>query len=406
VTFEKARIGDMTKSLFHAGTRYLGTALITLLAVSCARIHRNPVPVHLINQAQVAGIPNARTLIDPSNLSWQELSNSLADAAVQLSKAERPPVLLAISGGGEKGAFAVGVLCGWTEAGNRPQFDVVTGISTGALIAPLAFLGFEYDSELKEAYTSIDDSDVFKKRKVFGILRRDAAASSKPLADLIRRHFDPIKMERVAREHRKGRRLFIGTSHLDADQLVVWDMGAIACSEHPHAYDLFCNILLASASIPVALPPVYIEVEAEGKSYDEMHVDGGVTTQVFGALVLSQLSRLSGQDGGQIFLIRNASLIPAIDLIKPRLTAIAGRSITILLKTQGLGDLYRTFTIAHTTNLEFNLASIPEEFDAQKETKQTFDPFYMKALFEKGYNLARHGYPWGKVPPGFLGLDQ
>jgi len=122
-----AKCISTTRSLVHAGTRYLGAALIALLAVSCARIHRNPVPVHLINQAQVAGIPNARTRIDPSNLSWQELSDSLADAAVQLSKAERPPVLLAISGGGDKGAFAVGVLCGWIEAGNRPQFETFGG---------------------------------------------------------------------------------------------------------------------------------------------------------------------------------------------------------------------------------------------------------------------------------------
>ena len=164
---------------------------------------------------------------------------------------------------------------------------------------------------MKESYTTITDKDVFKTRGIFGILHyRDALTSSEPLEKLIEKQIDQAMIDKIAAEHRKGRRLYVGTSNLDAQGMMVWDMGGIAASGHPSARKLFCRVLLASASIPVAFPPVYFDVEAAGKRYDEMHADGGVMAQVFGTALLARLTEHSGQHQGRLFLVRNAQLTP------------------------------------------------------------------------------------------------
>ena len=288
---------------------------------------------------------------------------------------------------------------GWTAAGDRPQFDIVTGISTGALIGPYAFLGAAYDAELKQNYTTISDRDIFKKHGLWGILQaRDAVTSSAPLAELIAKQIDQTRLEAIAAEHRKGRRFYVGTSNLDAARGVVWDMGAIAASGRPDALELFRKVLLASASIPVAFPPVYFDVEAGGKRFDEMHADGGVMTQVFGAMFLTRLKDITGARQGQLYLIRNAQLRPQWQAVKPKLAAIAGRTVSTLIVTQGFGDLFRAYLAAQAGNLDFNLAAIPEDFDVPREGE--FDPAFMQALFDRGYKQASGGFPWGKIPPG------
>ena len=187
---------------------------------------------------------------------------------------------LALSGGGDEGAFGAGVLCGWTAHGDRPQFKLVTGISTGALIAPFAFLGSSYDDTLRYLYTGITSKDIFRMKSLLTVLWRDAIADTKPLAKKLDQYVDEAMLAAVAAEHKKGRRLIIGTTQLDAQRLVLWNMGAIASSGDPEAIKLFRKILLTSASIPGAFPPQYIRVEAGGKRYEEMHVDGGTTAEV------------------------------------------------------------------------------------------------------------------------------
>jgi hypothetical protein len=312
---------------------------------------------------------------------------------------DRPLTLLALSGGGADGAFGAGLLRGWSEAGDRPEFDIVTGISTGALVGLYAFLGPAYDAELERSFTTISDADIYEKRGVFGLLKhRDALASSAPLAKLLDRQISPAILEAIAAEHRKGRRFYVGTTDLDAECVVVWDMGAIATSGQPGARQLFCQVLLASAAIPVAFPPVYFNVEAGGKKFDEMHADGGVMTQVFGPVFLRRLMVLSGRKEGRFFLIRNAQLLPQCQAVQPRLAGIAARSVNSMIKAQGFGDLFRTYAAAQAGNLDFNLASITSSPEAARTSQ--FDPAFMRELFDTARKQARAGYPWVKVPPG------
>jgi hypothetical protein len=379
-------------------------AALLVLVAGCASVSRHPVPEKLVSQAEVPGLPGVRTLAGTSGISVEWVDRSLGNAVARASSHSQPLTMLAISGGGPHGAYGAGVLCGWTRAGNRPEFDIITGISTGSLIGPYAFLGPAYDAKLKQAYTTITDKDIFKKRGFFKILfGADSVASSAPLAKMIAQQIDPAMLEAIAAEHRKGRRFYVGTSDLDAQSLMVWDMGAIAASGRPDAQKLFCEVLLASASIPVAFPPVLFQVEADGKSYDEMHADGGVMTQVFGALFLDRLRNLAGGREGRFYLIRNERIAADWEAIKPSLIPIASRTVATMIKTQGFGDIYRNYFVIRAGQMDFNLASIPESFEHEK--KGEFDPAFMQALFELGYDQARNGSAWVKVPPGYGALD-
>jgi predicted acylesterase/phospholipase RssA len=152
--------------------------------------------------------------------------------------------------------------------------------NTGSLIAPFAFLGPEYDTRLKEVYTTISTKNIFVVRSLLKMLRSDSIADTWPLAELAANSMDDDMLRAIAAEHQKGRRLFVGTTNLDAQRLVIWDMGAIATIGTPEAFNLFRRLLLASAAIPVMFPPVYLDVEAGGDKYDELHVDGSAVAEV------------------------------------------------------------------------------------------------------------------------------
>jgi Patatin-like phospholipase len=314
--------------------------------------------------------------------------------------------LLALSGGGDNGAFGAGVLCGWTQHGDRPRFKLVTGISTGALIAPFALLGSDYDDNLK-AYTMVTQAEIFRRQSLLNALWRESLADTRPLAKLIAKYIDEPILQAVAREHNKGRRLFIGTTQLDAQRLVIWNMGAIAASGHPDALKLFRQIILASASIPGFFPPQYLKVEAGGRKYEEMHVDGGTMAQVilyeaalkpFAEKENLMEIKLAGRPK-VLYIIRNGRIRPTWDKVRPRLVPIASRAIDTLIKVQGVGDLYRLKAFAHRDNMDFNLAAIPRDFPPAPG--DMFNQEYMNRLFELGFETARQGYPWKKYPPLF-----
>jgi len=314
-----------------------------------------------------------------------------------------PAHFLAVSGGGDNGAFGAGLLNGWTAAGSRPGFKLVTGVSTGALIAPFAFLGQKYDPVLKEIYTGISSKDVLAERNFLAAVLADAMADNAPLWGLIKKYVTEQLLQEIAAEYAKGRLLLVGTTNLDARQGVIWNMGKIAASGHPQALHLFRSILIASAALPGAFPPVFIDVEAKGQRYQEMHVDGGASAQVFVYPTTYQLAERAAAMGMQrerhLYVIRNARLDPDWAHVERRTMSIAGRAITSLIQTQGKGDVYRIFSVAQRDQLDFNLAYIPESFKV--EHKEEFDNFYMRQLFQLGYDLAKSGYDWGKVPPGF-----
>jgi predicted acylesterase/phospholipase RssA len=315
-----------------------------------------------------------------------------------------PPVaFLALSGGGDKGAFAAGLLNGWTASGTRPQFKLVTGISTGALIAPFAFLGPPYDAKLKAFYTSTSSKDILKARSLLVGLTGDAMADSEPLRRLLSKQVDRAFLDAVAAEYTKGRELWIATTNLDNLQRYIWNMTRIASSRDSAAQDLFVSLMLASAAIPGAFPPVLVDVEVDGRKYQEMHVDGGTMAQVFVYPIGLDFRALADEyHAGRertLYVVRNARLDPEWAQIERRTLSIAARAISSLIQTQGLGDLYRIYLAAERDGLDFNLAYIPASFKAPH--REQFDTEYMRALFNVGYELAVKGYPWEKTPPSY-----
>jgi predicted acylesterase/phospholipase RssA len=388
-------------------------ALALLMLHGCTTpMRQNAVPQELTRQATIPDMPTVRyripeevpAIIEAAKASFVREKAHLT----KLGERSLPPVaFLALSGGGDNGAFGAGLLNGWTAAGTRPEFKLVTGISTGALIAPFAFLGPAYDGVLKHVYTDVSKKDILKMRSVLAAITNDAIADSAPLGQILRQEVNATFLAAIAAEHAKGRLLLIGTTDLDARQPVIWNMGEIAASGHPKALELFQSIMIASASIPGVFPPVMVEVEADGRPYQEMHVDGGTVAQVFvypAGLNLRELARELGGAAGverqrSLYLIRNARLDPDWAEVDRLTYKIAGKAIASLLHSQGIGDLYRIYLIAQRDGVDYNLAYIPPTFKA--EHTEDFDTEYMRQLYALGYELAVKGYAWQKTPPGY-----
>ena len=279
---------------------------------------------------------------------------------------------------------------------------IVTGISTGALIAPFAFLGSDYDDELERLYTTLSTKDLLKKRSLLGGLLGDALADTQPLKDLLRNKVDDQMIAAIAKEYEKGRRLLIGTTNLDAKRPVIWNIGAIAAVGTEESAQLIRDVMLASASIPGIFPPVRITVRMGEQEYDELHVDGGVTSQVFlypAHLDMRDAVETVGVSGKTtVYVIRNSDLHPRWSAVKPKLGPVAATSISTLIRTQGIGDLYRIYLGAKRDGINYRLAFIPGDFDLEPE--EDFDPKYMRALCDLGYEAARDGYDWAPSPPG------
>ena len=382
------------------------SVLVPLLALVTACAHvpdRSPLPAEHLDKAGVLGIPRARMWGDappPWEHDW--FKRSKADLKERYSGIYgRPHTYLAISGGGENGAFAAGMLLGWTAAGDRPEFTTVTGISAGALVAPFAFLGPEYDEVLKHVSSELKADDVYKKRRLIRALRTDAMATTEPLQALIAKYVDEEVMEKIAAAHREGRSLNIGTANLDSMRPVIWRIGPIANSGHPGALALVRKILLASASVPAAFPPVLIPVEVDGTTYDELHVDGGAASQVFlypvGVDYEEVLAKLEVPGRPKVYVIRNSRLDPIHQQVRNKLFPIAERSLDSLVRTQGIGDLYRIYLQTCRDGLEFNLAYIPADFTQKSDGE--FDRAYMQALFDLAYERSKAGDDWEKMPP-------
>jgi predicted acylesterase/phospholipase RssA len=339
--------------------------------------------------ASVPGIPDARFFAD-----------SLAEFAKALPT--QPGPWLVLSTGGADGAFGAGLVTGLSAGGHRPDYAVVTGVSAGALMAPFMFAGPKYDAILQALYTQTSAADVFE---VGGT--GESFLDTWPLRDLIKKQITPDLLADIAAAYKSGRRLFVITTDLDAERSVVWNMGAIAVHATDHGKDdggaalnLFRSVLLASGSIPGAFPPVQIDVEGNGKKFSEMHVDGGVGGQFF----VAPAALMESNSGYKIpatalYVVVNSGLQPDFQLVERSTPAILAQSVGMAVKTDIRLMLDRAFVAAKNSGIGYNVASIPPNFSAP--SRGAFDPDYMKALFQAGFDLGKSGNAFASEPPPF-----
>jgi predicted acylesterase/phospholipase RssA len=405
----------------------LATLLLAVGGCATAPV-RHPLPPALADQAVVPGMP-------PDIRAWGDdprgpLRDWRAGSGEELAACcarvmGRPHHYLVISSGGDDGAFGAGLLTGWTAAGTRPEFDLVTGVSTGALIAPLAFLGPDYDDELREVYTQYSAEDMVDSLGVIKALSGDAAYDTAPLRRLIDHYVGDEEVARIAAEAAKGRRLLVATTNLDAARPVIWDLTKIAASGAPGARQLIVDVILASCSVPGLFRPVLLQVAAGGERYDELHVDGGVTSQLFigpnGFDWADVVARLDVPGKPQVYVIRNARLRPVREAarnnlertvaavghsgdgppewreVELKLTPILRRSLAAMAREPGIDEVYRRYVAAHGDALDFNFAHIPEDLDL--DPAEFIDLDYMRELFARGQAMAQAGYPWSRDAP-------
>ncbi len=399
----KFRVSLRNASRPPFGCRAFFHALVLSISVSaCTGIVRDPVDISDLNDPQPPGMGQVRYWGDepPENIdTLVEEIFAQRRASGLISNAN----VLVLSGGGENGAFSAGILNAWSQSGTRPEFVTVTGVSTGALAAPFAFLGSDYDNELRVVYGGLPPESLFDLRGVFGIFSNASAASSEPLAEIIDMVVDDKFLAEIAREHRKGRRLYVQSSSLDAQRPVIWDMGKIAASGSPDAQRLFRDALLASAAIPGVFPPVLLRVQTPNGAKDEMHVDGGVISQsaFLPAWQLKfQKYAPEGLRSTTIYSIRNGKVDPEPEILDPKLTTIAGRSLSSMIKSQGNADLIIGYDLAQRMGARFRVTWIGPDF-VTKPT-EPFDPKYMQSLYQYGYQKFQSGNLWESAPPELL----
>jgi hypothetical protein len=401
------RAGKCARGLRVFGSLFLSLIVVlglNLIVVGCASTDRlPPVPLSIASKVNI-DIPDARFYPDTdvermAALGVQAYKRALASHHGHLST----NYFLAISGGGDDGAFGAGLLAGWSARGDRPVFGLVTGVSTGALSAPFAFLGSEYDAKLKQVYTDTSAGDIFNKRSLLAAVANDAMTDTTPLRNMIAGFVDEAMIKRIAEEYGKGRLLLIMTTNLDQGRSVIWNIGAIAASGYPGARDLIIDVLRASAAIPGLFPPVMLDVSIDGKRYQEMHVDGGAVAQAFlypPSLNLKTNSARFGIERKRVaYIIRNGRLFRPEEDVKRQTLSIATQAISTMTATSGVNDTYRMYVTTKRDGVGFNLAYIDSDFTLPY--KGPFDQGYMRALFEYGYEKGKAGYHWHKTPPGY-----
>jgi Patatin-like phospholipase len=376
----------------------LGSAAL----VACGeRPQLPPIPAHLVDAAQVPGF----TAIRQWGEAYAPADGPGRDAGrrVAMSGANGALNVLALSGGASNGTFGAGLLTAWTETGTRPRFHVVTGVSIGALAAPFAFLGPQYDDVLRHLFTAVSGDDLIAPRPRLLALLSDSLASSAPLQELISARFDARMLREIAAEHRSGRRLYVGTSHIYAGRQVIWDIGAIATSGHADALALVHRVLLASASVPILLPPVFFEVEADGRRYNEMHVDGSIMRQAFIAPPGFDwdLAARTLQTDGRInfYVVRNGRVRSEYMVMQAELFGLGEHAMTQLSQSLGIGDLHTIYLRALHEQATFHAAWIDDSFAAP--WSDWYDASYAQALFQHGREQLLGAKAWHARPPGF-----
>ena len=387
-------VGGSVTARTRGATAWVALAACAFVLVSCASQTRVSYSPKEQAEAVIPGIPGARLWGDDPTIG----KGRPAGAARIL---QRQPTVLALSGGGADGAFGAGLLTGWSKRGTRPEFTFVTGASAGALIAPFAFLGPAHDTTLRTVFTSGELANLLQSDGIAGLLGTSVYKTG-PLRNLIATYIDADILQAVAREYREGRRLFVVTTNLDAQRTAIWDMGRIAASGDPGALDLFRNVLTASASIPGVFSPTLIEVEAEGKRFLEMHVDGGVTTNLMvvpEAVMVSGTQLFPPNARPRVYIIMNGKLAPNFEVVKASTLPIVRRSIETAVRANTRHALLASYQFGKARNWELNLASVDPDFPSTDSIG--FDPVYMGQLFEYAYQRGANGQLWQATPADY-----
>ena len=365
--------------------------LVALTALgACGSLPRPDGPLR-IAPGQVVPVADPR-IRATDTVRLQALADSFTQRLVQ---GEDRQELLALSGGGAGGAYGAGVVVGWTEHGDRPEFDVVTGVSTGALIAPFAFLGPEWDDELTAAYTDGQASNLLNPR-ILSLLAAPSLFSSNGLRDLVDRNVTPEMLAAIAREYARGRKLLVATTNLDSEETVIWDMGLLA-SQGPQAMALFKQVLVASASIPgIFTPQLIAGLNSDGEVVLEMHADGGVNTPFLAVpeAALLWTAPEASRKRAAIYVIVNGQLGANTGVTPGRMAGILARSYDSMSKATARQALAANSAFALRNNMSLVVTSIPDNANV---SSLNFGQVEMTALFNVGRARAASGQPWARV---------
>lgn len=306
--------------------------------------------------------------------------------------------ILVLSGGGERGAFGAGVINGLYDNNTLPNFTLVTGVSTGALTAPFVFLGEDYIPKIHELMLQLNDKDILDKRSFLWPMYANSLVEGKKFMEFVEQTYSNSLIESIAKEHKKGRRLQIGTTHFDSGRQMIWNIGRIAVSDLPNKEELIRKIIIASASIPGFFPPQYFNVYVNGEVFEEMHVDGGLSHQLFFSSFGLDLGSISSYYGLEkkpnIYIIRNGLLRANFKQVGSGSIDIGLRSIDNLISSETIGDLYRELYISDSSNTNIYLTYIDDDFKYISNEELFFDPVYMNELYKYGYEIARKGNLW------------
>ncbi|OKO69574.1 patatin-like phospholipase family protein [Bradyrhizobium sp. AS23.2] len=374
----------------RAGVRLTGVLVLacSLALAACTSLPRTPYTAADASTSRVLDIDGLRRYADEpvTKFSFEK----------DISTATKS--YLALSGGGADGAYGVGVLNGWTAAGTRPTFAVVSGVSTGGLIAPFAFLGSQYDDTLREVYTSGIAESLLNDPSITRVLFGSGLFGNTRLRELVARYVGPEIMAQVARENTRGRKLLVVTTDLDTQRTAIWDMGKIAAVGTPEALKLFRDVMAASASIPLVFPPIMIDAEGQGRRFQEMHVDGGVTAPVLTLpeALLSQ-DRLPSNARMNIYILVNKKIERNFELVSNSTIDVASRSLSSMTQSQTRSIIFSTYDFAKRNHLGFHLSYIARDYPASPS--EGFDTAYMRALYQYGYEKAAAGQAWTSTLP-------
>ena len=369
--------------------RFTIVALALLSLTACGSLSRDVYKASDLASAAPSGLADLRF-----NASDSDAAIRFAEPVRKRAQAQRTFDVLALSGGGSNGAYGAGVLVGWSRRGERPEFDIVTGVSTGALTAPFAFLGPAWDERLTQAYTGKAAGKILRGRGL-GVLFHTSLYSNSGLRAVVEASVTDDMLRAIAVEHRRGRRLLIATTNLDTEETVIWDMGAIASLDDLASRKLFKDVLVASASIPGVFPPALIEIEGHGRRLSEMHVDGGVTIPFFVApesLLLWTAAKGQARPG-RLYVIVNGKVGGTFGFTKGRAGAIVSRSWDAMSKALTRTHLAASSGFARRNGGQLFYAAIPDSADLDTSGLD-FANDNRSALFHMGYERALAGWAW------------